>query len=142
MRHLKIYEKFVETSNRPMDTGEDQIDMDMDTGEQMDMDMDTGEDQMDMNPSNFQVETTKFTPTQDDEEGDYIVSFNNSDGEETTMAIGHSVDPEYVGGSMISSIEMVPDSSSDGREYSIVGYYDEIPGSEGAYELKKVLIEG
>ena len=37
---------------------------------------------------------------------------------------------------------MIPDSSSDGREYSVVGYYDEVPETSGAYELKKVLIEG
>jgi hypothetical protein len=36
---------------------------------------------------------------------------------------------------------MVADSSSDGKEYSIIGYYDEIKGTSGAYELKKVLIE-
>jgi hypothetical protein len=42
---------------------------------------------------------------------------------------------------MISNIEMIEDSSSDGKKYSIVGYYDEVPDQEGEYELKKVLIE-
>ena len=139
MKHLKIYESFVGRPVKNMDMGGEQMDMEM-GGEQMDMEM--GGEQMDMDPANFETETTKFVPTQDDEEGDYIVNFTNANGEETTMAIGHSVDPEYVGGNMVSSIEMIPDSSSDGREYSIVGYYDEVPGSEGAYELKKVLIEG
>ncbi len=91
---------------------------------------------------NFQTESTDFIPTNEEEEGDYIVRFVNPEGEEVTATIGHAVDPEYVGKKMISSIEMIPDSSSDGREYSFVGYYDEIPETDGAYELKKVLIEG
>lgn len=118
MKHLKIYESFAE-------------------------EVETGAETMVENPnSHFETESTTFVPTNDDQEGDYIVTFTNADGEETTMVIGHSVQPEYVGKSMISAIDMVPASSSDGREYSIVGYYDEVPGSSGAYELKKVLIEG
>ena len=42
---------------------------------------------------------------------------------------------------MISSIDMIADSSSDGKQYSIIGYYDELTGTGGAYELKKVLVE-
>jgi len=87
----------------------------------------------------FETETTDFSPI-DQGEGDYIVNFTNAEGEKTTIEIGHAISPEYTGSSMISSIDMVPDSSSDGKQYSVIGYYDEVPGSMGAYELKKVLI--
>jgi hypothetical protein len=118
MRHLRIYENFI---------GEVEPEIRQDSP---------------MSVSNFQTESTDFIPTKEDEEGDYAVKFINAEGEETIVTIGHSIDPEYVGKKMISSIEMIPDSSSDGKEYSFVGYYDEIPGTSGAYELKKVLIEG
>lgn len=91
--------------------------------------------------AHFEAETTKFRPTTDEEEGEYVVTFTNSEGEETTINIRFANDPEYVGGSMISSIDMVEDSSSDGKSYSVIGYYDEIKGTSGAYELIKVLIE-
>jgi hypothetical protein len=118
MRHLRIYENFV--------------------GE---VEPEIGQDAP-MGVGNFETESTDFLPTEENEEGDYAVKFVNADGEETTVIIGHAVDPEYVGKKMISSIDMIPDSSSDGKEYSFVGYYDEIEGTSGAYELKKVLIEG
>jgi len=133
MRHLRIYESFV----REMDPMT--MDQDMDTME-IDQDMETQYDPY--ATGEFEAESTSFTPIDDEKDGDYIVNFINADGEETTITIGHAIDPEYVGKTMVSSIDMVPDSSSDGREYSLVGYYDEIPGSAGAYELKKVLIEG
>jgi hypothetical protein len=91
--------------------------------------------------SHFETETKDFRPTTDEEEGEYIVTFNNAEGQETTINIGASKEPEYVGNSMISSIDMIQDSSSDGKQYSVVGYYNEIKGTSGAYELKKVLIE-
>lgn len=141
MRHIKIYESFVRSGSLPMDMDPAIADRDMDSVIS-DTDMDTGWiENTHKNSGHFETETTKFTPTGDNEEGNYIVNFINPDGENTTISIGHSIDPEYIGSSMISSIEMIPDSSSDGREYSVVGYYDEVPGSEGAYELKKVLIE-
>ena len=79
--------------------------------------------------THFEAETTEFRPTEDNEEG------------ETTINIGFANEPEYVGNSMISSIDMIADSSSDGKQYSIIGYYDELTGTGGAYELKKVLVE-
>lgn len=118
MKHLKIYESFV---------GEAEPEIAMDSPENI--------------IGTFKTESTEFMPTGEDQEGDYIVKFTNPEGEETTVSIGHSIDPEYAGKKMISSIEMIPDSSSDGREYKFIGYYDEIPGSNGAYELKKILIE-
>ena len=57
------------------------------------------------------------------------------------IEIAGASEPEYVGSSMVSNIEMIEDSSSDGKIYSIVGYYDEVPGQDGEYELKKVLLE-
>ncbi|NBU98729.1 MAG: hypothetical protein EBS19_11065 [Spirochaetia bacterium] len=119
MKYLRIYEKFVGELEPQLGRG---IPMEK-----------TG---------NFETETTDFIPTKENEEGDYIVKFVNSEGEEVTATIGHAVDPEYMGKKMISSIEMVQDSSSDGKEYSFVGYYEEIPETAGAYGLKKVLIEG
>ena len=95
-----------------------------------------------MDNGSFEAESTDFVSTPEGQEGDYIVKFINPEGEEVTVTVGHAIDPEYMGKKMISAIEMIPDSSSDGRQYSFIGYYDEIPGSAGAYELKKVLIEG
>ena len=91
--------------------------------------------------AHFEAETTEFRPTTDNEEGEYVVNFTNPEGEETTINIGFANEPEYVGNSMISSIDMIADSSSDGKQYSIIGYYDELTGTGGAYELKKVLVE-
>lgn len=89
----------------------------------------------------FETETTDFKSTPDNTEGNYIVFFKNSDGQDTTMEIAGANNPEFIGDKMVSSIEMIPDSSSDGKTYSVVGYYEEIPNSGGQYELKKVLIE-
>lgn len=129
MRHLKIYESYINESGSMAEM--DVLAPDMDV----------------IDPKNtmtggFETESTDFITTKENEEGDYIVKFSNPEGEEVTVTIGHAIDPEYMGKKMVSAIEMIPDSSSDGREYSFVGYYEEIPGSAGAYELTKVLIEG
>ena len=42
---------------------------------------------------------------------------------------------------MISTLEVLPDSSSDGKEYNIVGLYDESSETEGEYELTRIMIE-
>ena len=42
---------------------------------------------------------------------------------------------------MVSKMEMIPDSSSDGKLYSIIGYYDKSTDIPTGYDLKKVLIE-
>ena len=42
---------------------------------------------------------------------------------------------------MISAMDMIEDSSSDGKSYSAVGIYEESPEEEGAYELKRIMIE-
>ena len=118
MRHIRIYEQFDVTSAPEMIEAPE---------------LETG--------AHFEAETTEFRPTTDEEEGEYVVNFTNPSGEETTINIRFANEPEYVGNSMISSIDMVEDSSSDGKQYSIIGYYDEITGTSGAYELKKVLIE-
>jgi len=122
MRHLKIYESFVKGAAPEMDLPAPEMDSPVES------------------MGKFETETTEFKPTKDNEEGDYVVNFLNPDGEETTIHVGYASDPEYVGSTMISNMEMVPNSSSDGRTYSAVGHYDEIPGSDGAYELKRVLI--
>lgn len=130
MKHLRIYESFArEVEMDPVMTEPDMATMSSD----MEMEMDNG---------SFEAESTDFVSTPEGQEGDYIVKFINPEGEEVTVTVGHAIDPEYIGKKMISAIEMIPDSSSDGRQYSFIGYYDEIPGSAGAYELKKVLIEG
>jgi hypothetical protein len=118
MRHIRIYEQF------DMAAAPEMIEA---------PELGTG--------SHFEAETTEFRPTTDEEEGEYVVNFTNHDGEETTINIRFANEPEYVGNTMISSIDMVEDSSSDGKPYSVIGYYDEVTGTGGAYELKKVLIE-
>ena len=116
MKHLRIYEQYsTEAMPMPME--------------------DT------MSDVHFETESTDFRPTDVNSEGNYIVNFQNVDGEDTTIEIAGASNPEYVGSTMISNIEMIEDSSSDGKKYSIVGYYDEVSDQEGEYELKKVLIE-
>jgi hypothetical protein len=117
MRHIKIYEAFTDAEVSQLTTPEEKA-------------------------TNFEVESTDFKSLDDTEEGDYIVNFVNADGEETTMSIGHAIEPEYMGKKMISVIDMVPGSSSDGKEYSIIGYYDKSEDFRGAYNLEKVLIQG
>ena len=118
MRHIRIYEQF------DMAAAPEMIEA---------PELGTG--------SHFEAETTEFRPTTDDEEGEYVVNFTNHDGEETTINIRFANEPEYVGNTMISSIDMVEDSSSDGKQYSIIGYYDKSSDVPAGYDLKKVLIE-
>jgi len=118
MRHIRIYEQFDGAEAPKMIEAPE---------------LETG--------AHFEAETTEFRPTTDEEDGEYVVNFTNPDGEETTINIGFANEPEYAGDSMISSIDMIPDSSSDGKQYSIIGYYEELKGTGGAYELKKVLLE-
>jgi len=89
----------------------------------------------------FETETTNFKSTPYNTEGNYIVYFKNSEGQDTTIEIAGAHNPEFIGNKMISAIEVIPDSASDGKTYSVVGYYEEIPNTSGQYELKKILIE-
>jgi len=114
MKHLRIYEQYSPEAMPIEDT---------------------------MSDVHFETESTDFVNTNGNSEGNYIVTFQNADGENTTIEIAGATNPEYVGDSMIGNTEMIQDSSSDGRAYSAVGYYDKVPGGHGAYELKKVLIE-
>ena len=113
MRHLQVFENF-EPETLPEITSTNEV--------------------------HFETESSEITPVSGGE-GNYQVAFQNSDGEETTIEIAGAADPEFMGDSMVSAIEMIPDSSSDGKSYGITGYYDLVPNSHGAYELKKVLIE-
>ncbi len=113
MKHLRIYEDY-QTETIPMEDS--------------------------MSDVHFETETSEIKSISGSE-GNYMVSFQNSEGEETTIEIGGANSPEFMGDSMVSNIEMIPDSSSDGKSYSVVGYYDLVPNSHGAYDLKKVLIE-
>ena len=117
MKHIKIYEAFTDSEVSQLTAPEEKT-------------------------VNFETETTDFKSLEDTDEGDYLVNFINADGEETTITIGHAVSPEYTGEKMVSTIDMIPGSSSDGREYSIVGHYKESPDFRGAYNLEKVLING
>lgn len=119
MKYLKIYENFV-SEQMPMET----------------LPMET-----DMSNVHFEVESDEIMPTDGNTEGNYYVNFKNSEGQDTTIEICGAADPEFVGDTMVSDIEMVQDSSSDGKPYSVTGYYKEVPGTQGAYELEKVLIE-
>lgn len=119
MKYLKVYENFVSketsTGTLPIETG--------------------------MGNVHFEVESEEIMPTTGNTEGNYYVNFKNSEGQDTTIEICGAADPEFVGDTMISDIEVVTDSSSDGKSYSVIGYYKEVPGTQGAYELEKVLIE-
>jgi|LauGreDrversion4_2_1035121.scaffolds.fasta_scaffold01473_9 hypothetical protein len=119
MKHIKVFENFL-----PATAAEETFPIDTP-----------------MADAHFEAESTEIMTTDGNTEGNYFVNFTNSEGEKTTIEICGANDPEFLGDSMVSDIEMVPDSSSDGKKYSVVGYYDEIPESGGAYELKKVLIE-
>jgi len=118
MRHIKIYEAFT-----------DAVTPDLDAPAELEK------------ASHLEMESSDFRPTADDEEGEYVITFNNAEGEETTLQVGFANEPEYVGDSMVASMDMVEDSSSDGRAYTVIGYYDEVPNSGGAFELQKVIIE-
>jgi hypothetical protein len=120
MKHIKIYERFVDAPVMGSET-ETMIDSPYRT-------------------SGFETESMDFESTSDTEEGAYKVRFTNPDGQEATLVMGYANNPEYIGKNMISSADMIEGSSSDGREYSIVGYYDESEGFEGAYILKSVII--
>lgn len=89
----------------------------------------------------YETESTEFIPTDINSEGDYIVSFTNSEGKDCTVTVSGANDPKYSGDSMISTLELLPDSSSDGKEYNIVGLYDEASETEGEYELTRIMIE-
>lgn len=113
MKHLRIYEDYQEETIPMEDT---------------------------MNDVHFETESSDIKSITGNE-GNYAVSFTNADGEKTTIEIAGANSPEFMGDSMVSNIEMIPDSSSDGRSYSIVGYYNAVPNGHGAYALDKVLIE-
>ncbi len=116
MKHIKIYESFTDEEIGQLTAPE-------------------------KTQSSFETESTDINPIDDTEEGDYTVRFINADGEETTMSIGHALDPKYSGGEMTSIIEMIPGSSSDGREYFIEGYYTESESFRGAYNLVRAIIK-
>jgi hypothetical protein len=90
----------------------------------------------------FSTETTNIKPTDAlKSEGNYIITFSNSEGQEVTMEIAGASDPKYKGENMISPIEIIPGSSSDGKEYSTIGHYTKVDGGVGEYELKKVILK-
>ena len=117
MKHIRIYENFTEEEIDGLTSAEETT-------------------------NTFETESKDFKPTMEDEEGEYLVNFMNADGEETTITIGHAVDPEYTGDKMIAETPMIMDSSSDGREYKVIGYYSKSGDFRGAYNLEKVLIGG
>jgi hypothetical protein len=119
MKHLKVYENFLSAPTSPETLGTENP----------------------MSDVHFEIESEDIISTDGNTEGNYFVNFTNSEGKPTTIEIGGAVDPEFVGDSMVSTIDMVPDSSSDGKSYGITGYYDEVKDSGKAYQLKKVLIE-
>ena len=130
MKNLKIYEQYL--TDTPIAKGETRIEP-----ERAPMEVEA--------PSagaHFEAETEDFRSAPDNAEGNYIARFENAEGEETTIELCGASSPEFIGGSMVSNLEVVRDSSSDGKEYSAVGYFKEIPDSGKEYELKKILIEG
>jgi len=91
--------------------------------------------------SGFETETTDFVPTSAHADGEYVVTFDNAEGESTTIVLTGAYDPKYSADAMISAMDMIEDSSSDGKSYSAVGIYEESPEGDGAYELKRIMIE-
>lgn len=129
MRHLKIYEQYIgaeATAEAPVIAGEKSP---------------TEETPPTETKPHFEVESTDIISTKDNAEGNYKVNFKNADGEDTTIEIAGASKPEFMQDTMVSKIEMIPDSSSDGKTYSIMGYYDKMPDMPGEFELNKVLIE-
>jgi|688.fasta_scaffold644418_3 hypothetical protein len=113
MKHLRIYEDY-QMETMPVETS--------------------------MSGTGFETESTEIKSITGSE-GNYMVSFTNSEGEETSIEIGGATSPEFTGDSMVSSIEMIPGSSSDGKSYKITGYYSLSPEGHGAYTLDNVLIK-
>ena len=113
MKHIRIYEDF-QMETMPMD----------------DTRIESG----------YEVETDKIHSLENSE-GNYKVYFTNADGKEATMEIGAANAPEFMGDSMVSSIDMIPDSSSDGKSYMVTGYYKKAPEGHGEYNLVKTLIK-
>lgn len=89
----------------------------------------------------FSTETDLIKPTDPlVSEGNYIITFRNSEGQDTTLEIAGAASPKYEGEKMVSPIEVIVDSSSDGKSYSVTGHYKEITDSMGQYELEKVVV--
>lgn len=90
----------------------------------------------------FTTETDNIKPTDPSvSEGNYVIMFTNSEGQDTTLEIAGAASPKYKGDKMVSPIEVIKDSSSDGKNYSVVGHYREVPESMGQYELERVVVE-
>lgn len=128
MKHIKIYEQFSNLKEEEIFS-------------KIEKDEDVISDEKIENP-HFEVESTDFISADDNSEGNYLISFENKKGEDTTIEVGGAVEPEFRGNSMISRIDMIPGSSSDGKEYLVTGWYNKA-GNEGLpqYELVKVVIE-
>lgn len=121
MKHIKVFENFLSSD--------------------IQQEIPSAEVPMESPDVHFEVESDQIIASSENAQGSYFVNFTNSEGEKTTIEICTANDPEFLGDSMVSDIEMVPGSSSDGKQYTVVGYYDKVEGMRGAYELKKVLLE-
>ncbi len=102
--------------------------------------METMPTEMPTKGTGFETESSEIKSIQGSE-GNYKITFTNSDGEETTIEIGGANSPKIMGDSMVSPIEMITGSSSDGKSYSVTGYYNAVPDGNGAYTLDQVLIK-
>ena len=92
----------------------------------------------------FEIETTDFKAVdaiEGDSQANYEVIFKNADGKNTRMEIAGASNPKFVEDEMMSIIPMIKDSSSDGREYKVIGFYEEIPDSGRQFELKRLSVE-
>jgi hypothetical protein len=88
----------------------------------------------------FEVETDNFTTTENNEYGDYEVYFKNSENQETSIKV--SVTEIVKSGDIaMCNLRVIEKSSTDEKNYTAVGYFEESKEMEGALVLKKVLVE-
>jgi hypothetical protein len=130
MKHIQIYEKF-ETpySNEP------------EVIDPMVVARTKAKEISGVEKPHFEIETENVEDTPGDAAASIIVNFKNSEGVDTVLQLGSPLKPEIVGNTMVSRLEVMPEGNSDGKQYSVIGYFTEVPNTPGAYEVKKALIE-
>jgi hypothetical protein len=105
-----------------------------------DYQMETMPTEMITKGTGFETESSEIRSVEGPE-ASYVINFTNSEGEQTTIETGEPNSPKIIGDSMISPMEMIPGSSSDGKKYSVTGYYNAVPDGHGAYSIDQVLIK-
>lgn len=130
MKHIQIFEKFGENySNEP------------ELVDPMEIARKKAKELSVISEPHFEVETDDVVDLPGDAEASFLITFKNREGSNTTLEVGSPLEPEIAGNAMVSRLDVLPEGTSDGNEYSVIGYFSEVPNSKGAYEIKKALIE-